>query len=190
MIAILATLKYSCDYLRVCLIISFLVCQMMILGESKGIEYEIFNGTRNMNQFRFRDFEPRSMASRSSKNVKFDRLARGFHFHATPNDLIIEMEFIVPFYKIPIDGGMELSKTMLKNLANLNTGSLFNSKNMIGLGALAGTLFKSFITPKFLDFNQESRTAEIKGAHSLKGKLFSFSKIILKEFSSNIFQKI
>ncbi|XP_073820081.1 uncharacterized protein [Musca autumnalis] len=122
--------------------------------------------TNSSNVLRFRDFEPRSYAkmdmdikaSSSKRNpsatspklsdkLLADRKSRGFQFHADGKDVSIELEFIVPFVRIPIERSMSVAKSSLRSLFNLNISSILTTGAVVAVGGIFAILLKFLFSP-------------------------------------------
>ncbi|XP_058985349.1 uncharacterized protein LOC109612168 [Musca domestica] len=128
--------------------------------------------TNSSNLLRFRDFEPRnyatmtSAASRTSNlipnSISSDRKSRGLQFHADDKDVSIELEFIVPFVRVPIERSMTVAKSALRSLFNLNVSSILTTGAVIAVGGIFAIILKFLFTPfvpAYAAFRQTSRTS-------------------------------
>ncbi|KAH8247142.1 hypothetical protein KR032_011119 [Drosophila birchii] len=102
---------------------------------------------------RFRDFEPRD-----PRNVAYileeedplpgvEREGRGFHFHASGEDVSVELEFIVPFLKVPVKRSMNLARDAVQNLLNLRTGAILNTAVVVAAGAVIAAVVRLLLAP-------------------------------------------
>lgn len=137
-------------------------------------------GGTMVHSFRFHDFEPRSISeytwtaasTRTKMSPKVDleakaingeesesvlsenekRNARGIHFEADGRDLSINLEFIVPFLRIPIARSVAFTQTAFRKLTDLNSGTLLLSSGFAILGALIASVVKTAILPSFYGY--------------------------------------
>ncbi|KAH8385894.1 hypothetical protein KR200_005852 [Drosophila serrata] len=101
---------------------------------------------------RFRDFEPRE-----PRNVAYimeedtlpgvEREGRGFHFHASGEDVSVELEFIVPFLKVPVKRSMNLARDAVQSLLNLRTGAILNTVVVVAAGAVIAAVVRLLLAP-------------------------------------------
>lgn len=135
-----------------------LFSQLGFFGESVGgsdLSYGDFYGNASARMLRFRDFEPRQQSGRmdveldldAEENSGQDREGRGFHFHASGEDVSVEMEFIVPFLKVPVKRSMNLARDAIQNILNLRTGALVNTAVVVAAGAIIAGVVRLLIAP-------------------------------------------
>uniref|UniRef100_A0A1I8Q406 Uncharacterized protein n=1 Tax=Stomoxys calcitrans TaxID=35570 RepID=A0A1I8Q406_STOCA len=114
------------------------------------------SGNTSSSVLRFRDFEPRSFNKLDTEvglprqlphTAGTNRKSRGFQFHADDKDVSIEMEFIIPFVRIPIERSMHLTKTAFRNLFNLNTHSILTTGAVVAIGGILAILAKLIFSP-------------------------------------------
>lgn len=120
-----------------------------------NLKQRFYTNTSATNSFRFRDFEPRYTA-RSDVDLKpliHDRLLRniarkprGFQFHADDEDVNVELEFIIPFIRIPIERSMTVTQTAFRSLFNLNLHSLLTTGAIVAVGGIFAIILKGFFT--------------------------------------------
>ncbi|XP_075161383.1 uncharacterized protein LOC142234179 [Haematobia irritans] len=108
---------------------------------------------------RFRDFEPRSSFVKTDtdmvvmampkqiRNTLNNRKSRGFQFHADDKDVNIELEFIVPFVRIPIERSMDITKTAFRSLFDLNLRSILTTGAVVAVGGILAIFLKFFFSP-------------------------------------------
>ncbi|XP_033245039.1 uncharacterized protein LOC117187128 [Drosophila miranda] len=128
-------------------------------GESVNGE---FYGNASAKLLRFRDFEPRQQgrhldeAFAEEMDAEMDmgmglpgvgREGRGFHFHASGEDVSVELEFIVPFLKVPVKRSMGLARDAVQNLLNLRTGTLLNTAVVVAAGAVIAAVVRLLLAP-------------------------------------------
>ncbi|XP_052851390.1 uncharacterized protein LOC128261642 [Drosophila gunungcola] len=127
-------------------------------GESVGgsdLSYADFYGNASARMLRFRDFEPRQPSERmdmefslaENENPGLEREGRGFHFHASGEDVSVELEFIVPFLKIPVKRSMNLARDAIQNVLNLRTGAIINTAVVVAAGAVIAAVVRLLIAP-------------------------------------------
>ncbi|XP_039232020.1 uncharacterized protein LOC120321910 [Drosophila yakuba] len=132
--------------------------QFAFFGESvdgSELSYGDFYGNASARMLRFRDFEPRQHAGRmdveleldAGENAGQDREGRGFHFHASGEDVSVELEFIVPFLKVPVKRSMHLARNAVQNLLNLRTGALVNTAVVVAAGAVIAAVVRLLLAP-------------------------------------------
>ncbi|KAH8337663.1 hypothetical protein KR074_004355 [Drosophila pseudoananassae] len=99
--------------------------------------------------FRFRDFEPRHLEVEipEMENREGDREGRGFHFHASGEDVSVELEFIVPFAKIPVKRSMNLARDAVQSILNLRTGAILNTAVVVAAGAVIAAVVRLVLAP-------------------------------------------
>lgn len=117
-----------------------------VIISNYGDFYGNVTGTR---WFRFRDFEPRhlEMEIPEMKDPEGDREGRGFHFHASGEDVSVEMEFIVPFAKIPVKRSMNLARDAVQSILNLRTGAILNTAVVVAAGAVIAAVVRLVLAP-------------------------------------------
>ncbi|XP_033240333.1 uncharacterized protein [Drosophila pseudoobscura] len=125
-----------------------------------------FYGNASAKLLRFRDFEPRQQgrhldeAFAEEMDAEMDaemdmgmglpgvgREGRGFHFHASGEDVSVELEFIVPFLKVPVKRSMGLARDAVQNLLNLRTGTLLNTAVVVAAGAVIAAVVRLLLAP-------------------------------------------
>ncbi|XP_026837691.1 uncharacterized protein LOC113564492 [Drosophila erecta] len=132
--------------------------QLGYFGESAGgsdLSHGDFYGNASARMLRFRDFEPRQQSVGTNVDLDLeaeqhagqDREGRGFHFHASGEDVSVEMEFIVPFVKVPVKRSMNLARNAVQNLLNLRTGALVNTAVVVAAGAVIAGVVRLLIAP-------------------------------------------
>lgn len=142
------------------------------------------NTSSTTNLLRFRDFAPRnyvkmereSLAMATNATLANDRKSRGFQFHADEKDVSIELEFIVPFVRIPIERSMAVTKTAFRNLFNLNVHSILTTGALIAVGGIFAIVLKFFFTPfaggygAGLGYRKASRISEEHPSYSWRNQ--------------------
>ncbi|TMW54097.1 hypothetical protein DOY81_000883, partial [Sarcophaga bullata] len=128
------------------------------------------NASAATNVFRFRDFEPRKTIKTVTEiqPITFDGLVRdirkprGFQFHADDRDFNVELEFIIPFVRIPIERSTSVAQTAFRSLFNLNLQSLFTTGAIVAIGGIFAIILKSIFTPFAYvnDYKKVSRNEE------------------------------
>lgn len=141
-----------------------------------------------VHHFRFHNFEPRALgtytwsastrspsvaaerksinseesASAISKNVAEERKARGIHFQADGKDLSINLEFIIPFLRIPIARSVEITQSAFRKLADLKSDTLLLSSGFAIVGAIIAAVIKTVTTSTFFGYGYKkfSRSAD------------------------------
>nr|XP_036224141.1 uncharacterized protein LOC106616217 isoform X2 [Bactrocera oleae] len=141
-----------------------------------------------LHYFRFHGFEPRALstytwttstsrptveverksigskesANAISKNVPENRKARGIHFEADGKDLSINLEFIIPFLRVPIARSVQITQAAFRKLADLNSDTLLLSSGFAIVGAIIAAIIKTFTTPTLLGYGYKkaSRAAD------------------------------
>ncbi|XP_017076203.2 uncharacterized protein LOC108111319 [Drosophila eugracilis] len=127
-------------------------------GESvdgSDLSYGDFYGNASARMLRFRDFEPRQQSGRmdmeisveEADNNKLEREGRGFHFHASGEDVSVELEFIVPFLKVPVKRSMNLARDAVQNILNLRTGAIINTAVVVAAGAVIAAVVRLLLAP-------------------------------------------
>ncbi|XP_017055271.1 uncharacterized protein LOC108097483 [Drosophila ficusphila] len=125
-------------------------------GESVDhLSYGDFYGNASARMLRFRDFEPRHQSERMDRelaiegdqNSELEREGRGFHFHASGEDVSVELEFIVPFIKVPVKRSMNLARDAVQSILNLRTGALINTAVVVAAGAVIAAVVRLLIAP-------------------------------------------
>ncbi|XP_068152580.1 uncharacterized protein [Drosophila tropicalis] len=115
-------------------------------GESESPKHsDYYFGNASMKLFRFRDFEPRQQAEQHL--VHDEREGRGFHFHASGQDVSVELEFIVPFFRIPVKRSMNLARNAFQSILNLRTGALINTAVVVAAGAIIAAVVRLILAP-------------------------------------------
>ncbi|XP_061390911.1 uncharacterized protein LOC133326243, partial [Musca vetustissima] len=124
--------------------------------------YTTTTATNSTKLLRFHDFEPRNYVKIdtdmmfspdveknqiSRKLSSKERKSRGFQFHADEKDVSIELEFIIPFLRVPIERSMSVAKTALRSLFNLNVSSLLTTGAIVAVGGIFAILLKFLFTP-------------------------------------------
>lgn len=145
-------------------IIVYVVAYMGILllcGVAAGSYSDYYYNNASMKLLRFHDFEPRQqqiarMVEEESgeqeepeENMQSEegRQARGFHFNALGDDVNVELEFIIPFIRVPVRRSMKLARDALQNLLNLHTGALVNTAVIVAAGAIIATIVRLVLAP-------------------------------------------
>jgi len=125
-------------------------------GESvdgSDLSYGDFYGNASARMLRFRDFEPRQHSGRmeltleEDESPQLEREGRGFHFHASGEDVSVELEFIVPFLKIPVKRSMKLARDAVQSILNLRTGAIINTAVVVAAGAVIAAVVRLLIAP-------------------------------------------
>ncbi|KAH8363518.1 hypothetical protein KR084_011160 [Drosophila pseudotakahashii] len=125
-------------------------------GESVAgseLSYADFYGNASARMLRFRDFEPRRQSARmeltleGGESAELERQGRGFHFHASGEDVSVELEFIVPFLKVPVKRSMTLARDAIQNILNLRTGAIINTAVVVAAGAVIAGVVRLLIAP-------------------------------------------
>ncbi|XP_067625176.1 uncharacterized protein [Eurosta solidaginis] len=145
------------------------------------------NQDRNGNMiriFRFHNFEPRSLnehtwsvterddakqlnsrkidskksVRREQKTTSGKRKVRGIHFEADGKDLSVNLEFIVPFLRVPVTRSVELTQTAFRKLADLNVNALLFGGGFVIAAALVVALVKTMSAPTFYDYGYKKST--------------------------------
>ncbi|XP_037823834.1 uncharacterized protein LOC119612172 [Lucilia sericata] len=156
-----------------------------------NLNQRFYTNASAMTTFRFRDFEPRYAMKTDAylKPVLFDRLVRnirkprGFQFHADDRDFNVELEFIVPFIRIPIERGMTLTQTAFRSLFNLNLQSLLTTGGIVAVGGIFALILKSVFS-QFVyisDYRKTSRNEDANQPDSIQ-----FSKFYSGNSSENV----
>ncbi|XP_046806160.1 uncharacterized protein LOC111677323 [Lucilia cuprina] len=156
-----------------------------------NLNQRFYTNTSTMTSFRFRDFEPRYAIKTDTElnPVLFDRLVRnirkprGFQFHADDRDFNVELEFIVPFVRIPIERGMTLTKTAFRSLFNLNLQSLLTTGGIVAVGGIFALILKSVFS-QFVyisDYRKTSRNEDAYQSDSIQ-----FSDLNSGNFSESV----
>ncbi|XP_036322651.1 uncharacterized protein LOC118736742 [Rhagoletis pomonella] len=134
-----------------------------------------------VHSFRFRDFEPRSMGEINSKDVAEEmsnklreslfekRKARGIHFEADGKDLSINLEFIVPVFRVPIERSFEITQTAFRKFTDLNSRNLLLGGGLAVAGALVAAVIKTVTTPTFYGYGYKKAN---RGADFTEGLSF------------------
>lgn len=147
-------------------IIVYVVAWMGILllcGVAAGSYSDYYYNNASMKLLRFHDFEPRQqqiarMVEEESgeqeepekpeeMQSEEGRQARGFHFNALGDDVNVELEFIIPFIRVPVRRSMKLARDALQNLLNLHTGALVNTAVIVAAGAIIATIVRLVLAP-------------------------------------------
>ena len=103
---------------------------------------DYYYNNASVRQLRFHDFEPRVESDGGA-----GREARGFHFSPSGEDVSVEMEFIVPFVKVPVGRSMRLARDAVQNLLNLRTGALLNTAVVVAAGAIIAGIVRLVLAP-------------------------------------------
>lgn len=123
-------------YCYIILIIKICYCELSI-----HVNQKFFANTTAVNFFRFRDFEPRSALKTESL-----RKPRGFQFRTDNQDFNVDLEFIVPFIRIPIERSMTATQTAFRNLLNLNSQSILTTGAIVAIGGIFAIVLKIIFT--------------------------------------------
>lgn len=134
----------------------------LLIVETGSYSYDNYYNNASMKQLRFHDFEPRQqqmarmaevgsgeqeMPTQSESKTAEERQARGFHFNALGDDVNVEMEFIIPFIRVPVRRSMKLARDALQNLLNLHTGALLNTAVIVAAGAIIAAIVRLVLAP-------------------------------------------
>ncbi|KAL7731188.1 hypothetical protein ACLKA6_014379 [Drosophila palustris] len=113
--------------------------------------YKNNNHNASTKMLRFHDFEPRRQVARLAKDVAAEqgagREARGFHFDATDGDVNVEMEFIVPFVKVPVKRSIKFARDAAMSVLNLQKGALLNTAVIVVAGAIIAGIVRLVLAP-------------------------------------------
>lgn len=140
------------------------MCVVLMLGSANSdatsdvssLNYESDYGYNNnyntsMKVLRFHDFEPRPQVARLVEDEAGDeaggREARGFHFNASGEDVHVDLEFIVPFVKIPVKRSMQLARDAVMSVLNLQKGALLNTAVIVVAGAIIAGIVRLVLAP-------------------------------------------
>ncbi|XP_039956918.1 uncharacterized protein LOC120772370 [Bactrocera tryoni] len=134
--------------------------------------------------FRFHDFEPRALSSYTwsattsrptveverksinseesakafGKTVPEVRKPRGIHFEADGKDLAINLEFIIPFLRVPIARSVQITQAAFRKLADLNSDTLLLSSGFAIVGAIIAVVLKAVTTPTLVGYGYKKAT--------------------------------
>ncbi|KAH8278795.1 hypothetical protein KR018_009750 [Drosophila ironensis] len=119
-----------------------------VLNSNYGDFYGNASGSR---WFRFRDFEPRHLEFSERQDNGYleggEREGRGFHFHASGEDVSVELEFIVPFVKVPVKPSMKMARDAIQSILNLRTGAILNTAVVVAAGAVIAAVVRLILAP-------------------------------------------
>ncbi|EDW59267.2 uncharacterized protein Dvir_GJ10380 [Drosophila virilis] len=115
-----------------------------VAGSSAANYNDYYYNNASVRQLRFHDFEPRL---KEDDEERGEREARGFHFSASGEDVSVEMEFIVPFVKVPAKRSMQLARDAVQGLLNLRTGALLNTAVIVAAGAIIAGIVRLVLAP-------------------------------------------
>ncbi|XP_064552887.1 uncharacterized protein LOC135438490 [Drosophila montana] len=115
-----------------------------VAGSSASNYNDYYYNNASVRQLRFHNFEPRLKEDREERG---EREARGFHFSASGEDVSVEMEFIVPFVKVPAKRSMQLARDAVQGLLNLRTGALLNTAVIVAAGAIIAGIVRLVLAP-------------------------------------------
>ncbi|XP_030371616.1 uncharacterized protein LOC115621915 [Scaptodrosophila lebanonensis] len=122
------------------------VALLLKFGESADVasyDGDHYYSNASMKLLRFRDFEPRQQSAKIEvREGAGGREARGFHFHSSGDDVSVELEFIVPFFKVPVKRSMSMARDTLRNILNLQTGALINTVVVVAGGAIVAAVVR------------------------------------------------
>ncbi|XP_065360781.1 uncharacterized protein LOC135954523 [Calliphora vicina] len=144
-----------------------------------NVNQRFYTNASAMNLFRFRDFEPR-YAMKTDTDIKpilFDRLVRnirkprGFQFHADDRDFNVELEFIIPFIRIPIERSMTVTQTAFRSLFNLNFQSLLTTGAIVAIGGIFAIILKGVFS-QFVYISDYRKTSRNEDANQPDSMLF------------------
>ncbi|KAH8310437.1 hypothetical protein KR044_001351 [Drosophila immigrans] len=115
-------------------------------SDSASVNYNNYNAS--IKQLRFHDFEPRQQLSRLLRQEKgAGREARGFHFNASGEDVNVELEFIIPFVRVPVRRSMKLARDAVLSVLNLQKGALLNTAVIVVAGAIIAGIVRLVLAP-------------------------------------------
>ncbi|XP_046865351.1 uncharacterized protein LOC111519701 [Drosophila willistoni] len=115
-------------------------------GESESPNHsDYYFGNASMKLIRFRDFEPRQQSEQQL--VREEREGRGFHFHASGQDVSVELEFIVPFFRVPVKRSMNFARNAFQSILNLRTGAIINTAVIVAAGAIIAAVVRLILAP-------------------------------------------
>lgn len=136
---------------------------LLLCGVEAGSYSDYYYNNASMKLLRFHDFEPRQqqiarMVEEESGEqeepeelqeiqTEDGRQARGFHFNALGDDVNVELEFIIPFIRVPVRRSMKLARDALQNLLNLHTGALLNTAVIVAAGAIIAAIVRLVLAP-------------------------------------------
>ncbi|XP_022214645.2 uncharacterized protein LOC111069062 [Drosophila obscura] len=142
----LVQILYFVGLLTVFLLLGY--CGESVNGDFYG------NASASARLLRFRDFEPRQPgdfhlgeAFAEEVDSGVGRQGRGFHFQASDEDVSVELEFIVPFVRVPVKRSMSLARDAVQNLLNLRTGTLLNTAVVVAAGAVIAAVVRLLLAP-------------------------------------------
>ncbi|EDV93209.1 GH18394 [Drosophila grimshawi] len=132
-------------------------------GSSNPNYIDYYHGNASAKMLRFHDFEPRPRTNAENSGGGGgqgrgrrggaggggggSREGRGFHFSESGEDVSVEMEFIVPFFRIPVKRSMKLARDAVHGLLNLHTGALLNTAVVVGAGAIIAAIVRLVLAP-------------------------------------------
>ncbi|ALC46249.1 CG18682 [Drosophila busckii] len=116
------------------------LCLLAAIEASASL-HDYYYGNASMRTLRFQDFEPRQEQQHS------ERESRGFHFTPSGDDVSVEMEFIVPFVRVPVKRSMRLARDALRSLMNLQTEALVNTAVIVAAGAIIAGIVRLVLAP-------------------------------------------
>ncbi|KAH8414406.1 hypothetical protein KR215_005375 [Drosophila sulfurigaster] len=121
-------------------------------SDRSSLNYNNYNGS--IKQLRFHDFEPRQQLTRLVREGKeaageqeAGREARGFHFNASGQDVNVELEFIVPFVRVPVKRSIKLAREAVQSVLNLQKGALLNTAVIVVAGAIIASIVRLVLAP-------------------------------------------
>lgn len=129
--------------------------------EAGSYNYDHYYNNASMKQLRFHDFEPRQQqmarmadadadtesGEQEETSTEAERQARGFHFNALGDDVNVELEFIIPFIRVPVRRSIKLARDALQNVLNLHTGALLNTAVIVAAGAIIAAIVRLVLAP-------------------------------------------
>ncbi|XP_022214646.2 uncharacterized protein LOC111069063 [Drosophila obscura] len=135
-----------------------------------------FYGNASARLLRFRDFEPRQPgdfhlgeAFAEERDSGVGRQGRGFHFQASDEDVSVELEFIVPFVRVPVKRSMSLARDAVQNLLNLRTGTLLNTAVVVAAGAVIAAVVRLLLAPLVVTSLGNGNGYSYKSDHTTRG---------------------
>ncbi|XP_034488580.1 uncharacterized protein LOC117792516 [Drosophila innubila] len=148
------------------------------------------NYNASMKVLRFHDFEPRQQVARlfadGARDKEAGREARGFHFDATGDDVHVELEFIVPFVKIPVKRSINFARDAVKSVLNLQKGALLNTAVIVVAGAIIAGIVRLVLAPivftsmanNYAGYNAKEYDESVKSKNHISRGMRSVTQVL------------
>ncbi|KAH8388607.1 hypothetical protein KR093_011141 [Drosophila rubida] len=138
--------KFVNELAVLCVFVLLFTVDSAAASDSGGINYNNYNAS--IKQLRFHDFEPRQQLARQLRDEKgAGREARGFHFNANGEDVNVELEFIIPFVRVPVRRSIKLARDAVLSVLNLQKAALLNTAVIVVAGAIMAGIVRLVLAP-------------------------------------------